>query len=179
MILRCLDNLHHSLLNKFYFECIGSESVITDGTVITPGSTDVTITWPTDENADTYTILIMKGEEIFCRLLFNKDGQLLNIAFAPGRNGQNRALYAAQTANGLRFTVTGLEEKTKYGYDVSAQDEGDNTLSSYTGEFTTMGGTAVEDILQNTINYQKIFRDGQLLILRDGKTYNVMGAEIQ
>ena len=128
----------------------------------------------------------MKGEEIFCRLLFNKDGQLLNIAFAPGRNGQNRALYAAQTANGLRFTVTGLEEKTKYGYDVSAQDEEDNTLSSYTGEFTTNGDTtiggttsAVEDILQNTINCQKIFRDGQLLILRDGKTYTIMGAPIQ
>ena len=169
-----------------YFECMGSESVTTDGTIVTPGSTDVTITWPTDENADTYTIIIMKGEEIFCRLLFNQDGQLLNIAFAPGRNGQNRALYAAQTANGLRFTVTGLEEKTKYGYDVSAQDEEDNTLSSYTGEFTTNGDTtiggttsAVEDILQNTINCQKIFHNGQLLILRDGKTYNVMGAEIQ
>jgi hypothetical protein len=169
-----------------YFECIGSESVTTDGTVITPGSTDVTITWPTDKNADTYTIQIMKGEEIFCRLLFNKDGQLLNIAFAPGRNGQNRALYAAQTANGLRFTVTGLEEQTQYGYDVSAKDEEDNTISSYTGEFTTNGGTtmggtttAVEDILQNTINCQKIFRDGQLLILRDGKTYTIMGAPIQ
>ena len=169
-----------------YFECMGSESVTTDGTIVTPGSTDVTITWPTDENADTYTIIIMKGEEIFCRLLFNQDGQLLNIAFAPGRNGQNRALYAAQTANGLRFTVTGLEEKTKYGYDVSAQDEEDNTLSSYTGEFTTNGDTtiggttsAVEDILQNTINCQKIFRNGQLLILKDGKTYNAMGAEIK
>ena len=161
-----------------YFECIGSESVSTNGTVVTPGSTDVTITWPTDEDADTYTIVIMKGDVIFCRLIFNKDGQLLNIAFAPGRNGQNRALYAAQTANGLRFTVTGLEEKTKYGYDVSAQDEEDNTLSSYTGEFTTMGGTAVEDILQNTTNIQKILRNGQLLIIRDGVEYNAMGQEL-
>ena len=169
-----------------YFECIGSESVTTDGTVITPGSTDVTITWPTDENADTYTILIMKGEEIFCRLLFNKDGQLLNIAFAPGRNGQNRALYAAQTANGLRFTVTGLEEQTQYGYDVSAKDEEDNTISSYTGEFTTNGGTtmggtitAVEDILQNTINCQKIFRDGQVLILKGDKIFNIIGQQVK
>ena len=161
-----------------YFECIGSEPVSTNGTVVTPGSTDVTITWPTEENADTYTIVIMKGDVIFCRLIFNKDGQLLNIAFAPGRNGQNRALYAAQTANGLRFTVTGLEEKTKYGYDVSAQDEGDNTLSSYTGEFTTMGGTAVEDILQNTTNIQKLLRNGQLLIIRDGVEYNAMGQEL-
>lgn len=163
-----------------YFECIGSESVTTDGTVITPGSTDVTITWPTDENADTYTILIMKGEEIFCRLLFNKDGQLLNIAFAPGRKGQNRALYAAQTANGLRFTVTGLEEQTQYGYDVSAKDEEDNTISSYTGEFTTQSNTStsVSDIQYSTSDTRKELRNGQLIIIRDGVEYNAVGQEM-
>ena len=161
-----------------YFECIGSESVSTNGTVVTPGSTDVTITWPTDENADTYTIVIMKGDVIFCKLLFNKEGQLLNIAFAPGRDGQNRALYAAQTANGLRFTVTGLEEKTKYGYDVSSQDEEDNTISSYTGEFTTQSTTAVDNITTNNASIQKVIRDGQLIILRNGVEYNAVGQEI-
>ena len=161
-----------------YFECIGSETVSTNGTVVTPGSTDVTITWPTDENADTYTIVIMKGDVIFCRLIFNKEGQLLNIAFAPGRDGQNRALYAAQTANGLRFTVTGLEEKTKYGYDVSSQDEEDNTISSYTGEFTTQSTTAVDNITTNNANIQKIMRDGQLIIIRNGVEYNAVGQEM-
>jgi hypothetical protein len=161
-----------------YFECIGSESVSTNGTVVTPGSTDVTITWPTDENADTYTIVIMKGDVIFCKLLFNKEGQLLNIAFAPGRDVQNRALYAAQTANGLRFTVTGLEEKTKYGYDVSSQDEEDNTISSYTGEFTTQSTTAVDNITTNNASIQKVIRDGQLIILRNGVEYNAMGQEL-
>ena len=163
-----------------YFECIGSESVSTNGTVVTPGSTDVTITWPTDENADTYTIVIMKGDVIFCKLLFNKEGQLLNIAFAPGRDGQNRALYAAQTANGLRFTVTGLEEKTKYGYDVSSQDEEDNTISSYTGEFTTQSNTStsVSDIQYSTSDTRKELRNGQLIIIRDGVEYNAMGQEI-
>ena len=163
-----------------YFECIGSEAVSTNGTVITPGSTDVTITWPTDENADTYTIVIMKGDVIFCKLLFNKEGQLLNIAFAPGRNGQNRAVYAAQTANGLRFTVTGLEEKTKYGYDVSSQDEEDNTISSYTGEFTTQSNTStpVSDIQYSTSDTRKELRNGQLFIIRDGVEYNAMGQEL-
>ena len=163
-----------------YFECIGSESVSTNGTVVTPGSTDVTITWPTDENADTYTIVIMKGDVIFCKLLFNKEGQLLNIAFAPGRDGQNRALYAAQTANGLRFTVTGLEEKTQYGYDVSAKDEEDNTISSYTGEFTTQSNTStsVSDIQYSTSDTRKELRNGQLIIVRDGVEYNAMGQEM-
>ena len=163
-----------------YFECIGSESVSTNGTVVTPGSTDVTITWPTDENADTYTIVIMKGDVIFCKLLFNKEGQLLNIAFAPGRDGQNRAVYAAQTANGLRFTVTGLEEKTKYGYDVSSQDEEDNTISSYTGEFTTQSNvtTNIDNVPSTNPRVQKILLNGQLYILREGKTYSVLGQEI-
>ena len=163
-----------------YFECIGSESVSTNGTVVTPGSTDVTITWPTDENADTYTIVIMKGDVIFCKLLFNKEGQLLNISFAPGRDGQNRALYAAKTANGLRFTVTGLEEKTKYGYDVSSQDEEDNTISSYTGEFTTQSNvtTNIDNVPSTNPRVQKILLNGQLYILREGKTYSVLGQEI-
>ena len=39
--------------------------------------------------------------------------------------------------------------------------------------------TELETItLTETPNVQKIMRDGQLLILRDGKTYNVMGQEL-
>ena len=38
--------------------------------------------------------------------------------------------------------------------------------------------TSVDDIQSSIANGQKIFRDGQLLILRDGKTYNVMGVEV-
>ena len=163
-----------------YFECIGSESVTTDGTIVTPGSTDVTITWPTDENADTYTILIMKGEEIFCRLLFNTDGQLLNIAFAPSRSGSHPVTYAASTGNGLRFTVTSLDAATTYGYDITTKDEKDNTLSTYTGEFTTKSNvsTSVSDIQSPMTDCQKLIRDGQLFILRDGVEYNAMGQEL-
>ena len=159
---------------------MGSESVTTDGTIVTPGSTDVTITWPTDENADTYTILIMKGEEIFCRLLFNKDGQLLNIAFAPSRSGSHPVTYAASTGNGLRFTVTSLDAATTYGYDITTKDEKDNTLSTYTGEFTTKSNvsTSVSDIQSPMTDCQKLIRDGQLIIVRDGVEYNAMGQEL-
>lgn len=37
---------------------------------------------------------------------------------------------------------------------------------------------AVDNILSSSINTQKILRNGQLLILRDGKTYTVMGQEL-
>ena len=38
--------------------------------------------------------------------------------------------------------------------------------------------SAVENITTSTANTQKIIRDGQLLIIRDGKTYNAQGAAL-
>ena len=165
---------------KFKFiECIDSEEATTDGNVtIVPGYNDVTITWPTEDNADNYAIVIEKDGEVFCTLTFNADGQLLNIAFAPTRNGDNRPVqYAEQAVGGYRFTVTGLTEATRYAYNVTTKDAANKTIATYSGEFTTKGGitTAVEDILHSTTNCQKLLRDGQLIIIRDGKTYNVMG----
>ena len=165
---------------KFKFiECIDSEEATTDGNVtIVPGYNDVTITWPTEDNADNYAIVIEKDGEVFCTLTFNADGQLLNIAFAPARNGDNRPVqYAEQAVSGYRFTVTGLTEATRYAYNVTTKDAANKTIATYSGEFTTKGGitTAVEDILHSTTNCQKLLRDGQLIIIRDGKTYNVMG----
>ena len=38
--------------------------------------------------------------------------------------------------------------------------------------------TAVENIKISSSSAHKIVRDDQLLIIRDGKTYNIMGVEI-
>ena len=159
-------------------ECISSEEVETDDVTITPGTTDVTITWPTDESADTYTIEIKKGDAVFCILTFNKDGILLNIAFAPGRDGQHRVQYAEMTVKGLRFTVTGLESGTNYDYTITAKDSSAQPISTYSGEFTTQSTTALENTQSPMANSQKLLRDGQLLILHDGKTYNARGAQL-
>ena len=145
---------------------------------IDAGSTDVTITWPTEEGADTYTIVIKKGNEVFCTLTFNAEGQLLNIAFAPGRDGNHPAQYAEQAGNGYRFTVTGLNEGTHYTYNINVKDASSKTINSHTGEFTTQSTTAVDNITTTTANIQKIIRDGQLIILRDGVEYNAIGVEL-
>ena len=167
-----------------YIECIGAGAdTPTDGNVaVVPGYNDVTITWPTDENADTYSLVINKDNQPFCTLTFNQEGQLLNIAFAPGRDGSNRsAQYAVQTVNGYRFTVTGLTEATRYGYNITTKDAAKQTIATYSGEFTTKSNvtTDMDNIQSSTTTCQKIMRNGQLVILRDGKTYTTMGAEIQ
>ena len=163
-----------------YIQCMeaDSENVPTDDVVVTPSTNDVTITWPTEGNADTYTIVIKKGNEVFCTLTFNAEGQLLNIAFAPGRNGNHPAQYAEQANNGYRFTVTGLEEATDYTYDITVKDASNKTIKSHSGRFTTESLTAVDNITTNNANIQKIIRDGQFIILRDGVEYNAVGQEL-
>ena len=114
-------------------------------------------------------------------MTFNANGQLLNIAFAPAKNGSNHtAQYATQTTNGLCFTVTGLNENTHYTYDITAKNNEGDTIQTHTGAFTTKSNasTEVDNINTQTSAIQKLFHDNQLLILRDGKTYNVMGQEL-
>ena len=166
--------------NFKYIECISSDEVSTNDIVITPGTNGVTITWPTEGNADTYTIVIKKDGEVVCTLTFNSEGQLLNIAFAPGRDGNRPAPYAEQAGNGYRFTVTGLEESTDYTYDIVVKNEANQVIETHSGKFTTESLTAVENTHSQApmTNCQKLLRKGQLIILRDGVEYNAVGVRL-
>ena len=159
-------------------ECISSEEAETEEVVIESGTTTVIITWPTEEGADTYTIVIKKDGEVVCTLTFNSEGQLISIAFAPSRDGNHPAQYAEQAGNGYRFTVTGLEEGTDYTYDIIVKDASNKTIKSHSGEFTTQSTTAVDNITTNNANIQKIIRDGHFIIVRDGVEYNAVGQEM-
>ena len=177
-----------SVWRDFYYTyAIGAEetTVTTNNVTVEPQDNAATVTWPTSENAATYTIEITKDGEVFCTLIFNGNGQLTGIAFAPSRDGQAHAPAAIMTANGLQFTVTGLNSNTQYGYNLTAKDANDQTVATYSGSFTTTSegiATGVEEIsssLQGGDRGRLILRDGQVLILRNGKTYTMQGQEVK
>ena len=161
-----------------YIQCIGAENTTTDGTVtVTPSDNEAVFVWRADESAASYNLEIRKDGEVFCTLIFNANGQLTSIAFAPARTGQTHRA-AEQTAAGFRFTVTGLSESTRYTFGMTVKDAANATLQTYTGEFNTTGvATDVDNATTDTV-VQKIIRDGQVLILRGDKTYTVMGVEV-
>ena len=164
-------------------ECISSEEAETEEVVIESGTTTIVITWPTEEGADTYTIVIKKDGEVVCTLTFNSEGQLISIAFAPGRDGNHPAQYAEAVANGkgFRFTVTGLEDGTDYTYDITVKNEANQVIKTHSGKFTTEPYSAVDNTHSSSsaTNTQKLLRNGQVYILKDDKTYTIMGAQIQ
>ena len=172
----------HDVWSQFSeIDCIKSNKVETDTVVIDASTTSVTITWPTEIGADSYTIIITKDGEVFCTLTFDSEGRLLNIAFSPGRNGNHLAQYAEAVANGgYRFTVTGLEESTDYTYDIVVKNEANQVIETHSGKFTTQSTTAVENTHSQSpmTNCQKLLRNGQLIILRDGVEYNAVGVRL-
>lgn len=169
----------------FYFILpIGTTEVtepVSDVTV-EPHDNTAVVTWPTTANAVTYTIEITKDGVVFCRLIFNAYGQLIGIAFAPGRERVHHAMAATMTTGGMQFTVTGLNSNTNYSYTVVVKNESEETISSYAGEFTTTGEdtpTGVEGIQPSEVSYRKLLRNGQIFILRGDKVYNAQGALVK
>ena len=164
-----------------------TETTVSDNKVsVEPSDNSATVTWPVSNEAASYTIDITKDGVVFCRLTFNANGQLTGIAFAPGRDGQSMAPAAVMTANGLQFTVTGLSSNTEYGYTITAKDAEDAEVASYSGSFTTTSEGVVTG-LDNTPflsgevrgEASKLLRNGEVLILRDGKTYSIQGVEVK
>ena len=161
-----------------YIQCIGAENTTTDGTVtVTPSDNEAVFVWRADESAATYNLEIRKDGEVFCTLIFNANGQLTSIAFAPARNGQTHRA-AEQTGAGFRFTVTGLSESTHYTFGMTVKDATNATLQTYTGEFNTTGVATSVDNAATETTAQKVIRNGQVLILRGDKTYSTMGVEV-
>lgn len=169
-------------------QCMDAENVPTDSDVIvTPSDNEVEITWPSDGSADTYSLVITQDGKEVCTLIFNSNWQLMRIAFAaPSRNGATRhAPAAVLTQSGYRFTVTGLNSGTQYAYAIDVKDKAGASLNTYEGTFTTTSNgtpTDVEDTMTGDALEsgapRKVFRDGQVYILREGKTYTLTGEEV-
>ena len=168
--------------NRFLLKEIGATETTMDVNEVTvvPADNTALFAWPTNENAATYTITITKGGEVFCILVFNANGQLTGIAFAPGRNGARQAHAAIVSNGGMQFTVTGLDIATRYDFTLKTQDETANVLAEYTGSFGTTGAVeGLYDLQSDQVQSTKILHDGQIVILRGEKVYTVQGQEVK
>ena len=167
----------HEIWGEFLVQPMAAEDVNTNTVTVVPDYNTAKIIWTVVENADSYNITITdKDGKTVCTLVFDSNGLLQSIAFgAPSRNNAPEQTQST----GFRFEVSGLEEGTTYDYTIVAKDVASQTLQTFNGSFKTLGGTdAVADINLNAASH-KIFRNGEVLILRDGKTYTIQGVEVR
>ena len=155
-------------------ETIDAETVTdpVDEVVVNPTDNTAEITWPAVDNSNTYEITITKNSEVVCTLIFNANGQLIGIAFAPSRNNANE-----QQTEGFKFTVTGLTSNTTYNYAIIAKDNSNQPLDTKSGTFKTKDkATGIDQITDDQLPItNKIIRDDKIFILRGDKVYTVDG----
>ena len=166
--------------DDFFIKPMEVKVTTTDGNVsVIPGNNNATITWPTSTLASSYTLEITKDGVVFCTLIFNGNGQLTGIAFAPSREGNTHAPSAQDTELGYQFTVTGLDPGTLYSYQIDVKDIQNNSIATYNGTFSTNSTEAINDInVKSVPNPSKILHNGQIFILRGDKTYTLQGQQI-
>ena len=89
--------------------------------------------------------------------------------------------------NGLLYRFPGLDDEVNLTGTINGQTC-EVELGSVTDEYSfvyintpefVINAEGVESILTSEVSVQKVIRDGQLLIEKNGKTYNALGAEIQ
>ena len=167
----------HKIWGEFLVQPMAAEDVNTNTVAVVPDYNTAKIIWTVVENADSYNITITdKDGKTVCTLVFDSNGLLQSIAFgAPSRNNAPEQTQST----GFSFEVSGLEEGTTYDYTIVAKDVASQTLQTFNGSFKTLGGAdAVADINLNTASH-KILRNGEVLILCDGKTYTIQGVEVR
>ncbi len=152
------------------------DEVVTNVTV-NPSSNSVDFIWSAVENAASYVFVIYEDSEQthkLCTLTFNAQGQLVNINFA-----RNKPSAAKEPQEMFTFTVTGLDSATNYAYTMGSYDNENNELDRTAGTFTTTN-TTTEVEYQNSqdVSVRKVYEDGTIYILRNGKRYTLDGREV-
>lgn len=152
----------------------------TDQVGVTVTGNYATFSWPVNPTASSYTLTITKDGEVFCTLIFNNMGQLVGMAFAPARNGEQSANQddAQSTAYGFSFVVTNLDANSHYTYTFTVNGADNEVIETYSGAFDTSEETALSETEQQNKPSRKIIRNGQVLILRNGETYDMMGQRL-
>ena len=83
-----------------------------------------------------------------------------------------------KNAEGKEIHVT-IDDEDATVYNNDSRASFFTMISALSQEFNLSPATGIESIQPSALSVQKILRNGQLFILRDGKMYNAQGVEVK
>jgi len=198
----------HPYWGRFRMADVPDSTMIQRTVTVDAAETTADFTWPTDSAAHSYQIDIYKDGAVFCKLTLGNHGQLLAIHFsAPGRrmtNQQSQMTNEETQSYTLSFKVTGLDAASRYNYVLSTLDANGTPLHVYTGDFATYGydgdlkgggdeiiptppiipsnpeaPEGIDFIRTDDGSNGKMFLNGQIYLMYEGRMYDVQGNQIK
>ena len=122
-------------------------------------------------------MLIQEGKEMLIgAVLFDKEGHVVSTS---GSSSAPRR--AKRVDDHFEYTLTDVDANASYRYTMEAHDENKQLINTDKGSFGAEMPTGIEtaESQEPKAKSQKRIKDGQLIILREGKQYNAIGAEIK
>ena len=198
----------HPYWGRFRMADVPDSTMIQRTVTVDAAETTADFTWPTDSAAHSYQIDIYKDGAVFCKLTLGNHGQLLAIHFsAPGRrmtNQQSQMTNDETQPYTLSFKVTGLDAASRYNYVLSTLDANGTPLHVYTGAFATLGypgaleeggdeiiptppiipsnpeaPEGIDFIRTDDGSNGKMFLNGQIYLMYEGRMYDVRGNQLK
>lgn len=135
------------------------------------------VSWPIIEDVVLVQITIKQEDDIVTSCAFDENGAYVPTAsMAPSKDGLHSAPTSATAVyKGWKYTVEGLEPKTKYTAEVVFKNSADEIVHQRSKNFTTLLPQSINQISDSKGIDKKQIKDGRLVIMHNGKTYTVTG----
>ena len=166
-----------------------------------PSANEVTLQWPTTDDAETYDAEILQDGDTIWNESFDSKGQMVtqstdstttNSTDLDDTNYISRRSSSAQNniRRGFTFTVSGLESSQTYCFVLCVKGTQNKELSIHYVYFDTKEhfessntNEGIDNLdsssLQGGDRGRLILHNGQIFILRGDKTYTLTGAEVK
>lgn len=162
---------------------------LTDGTVLTPSSNEVTFVDPKNGNATQKIETVLNAEQAAAYTMEYTLGDWAATAAADATQAvceskwsdlEADAIYMAECEGEFVMLLKGSEINKLMLYDGKTYLL--RKANSRGGFGTPVEGkeeTGVENVQRDQVRSMKVFRDGKIMIERDGKKYSIIGAKLQ
>ena len=140
--------------------------------IVNASSNSAQVTWTMVEQADYYILTLYSDESMT---------EVIGVYTVDKNGNVTQKRVASATQSLVTCELTELLPETNYYFAVQAYNSDDQMVAEENGSFAT---TVVPTYVENTntqsptTDCQKIIRNGQLIILRNGVEYNAQGATL-
>lgn len=138
-------------------------------------STTVTIEWISDSAATQYTISIYTSGTLFAQYIVDGEGNVIDTLKAAPKIAQmpKKKLDSRET---FTISIGGLTPGSSYTYTIVGTNIEQQPVYYEEGSFQTADeGKGIDVISSDPDKPRKILYEGKIYILRNGKTYDLLG----
>lgn len=141
-------------------------------------TSSVQLKWLSDTLVTKYEVNVYKGETHIAEYIVDSTGNIVSShRYAMPRLRKDTT---TSSADYFVIKIDDLEAGTDYDYTITGKNNAQEVVYYEEGDFQT---ESLEGIFENTAEdprrARKVLQDGQMLIIRDERTYTVMGVEME